>query len=106
MNKKESIVLVVLILVLVILNVISYVKREQLKKSTAIIIEEVAVKISINNAWTEELQVLPGIGPALADRIITYREKHGDFECIEDLKNVRGIGDKVLQRISPFIKLQ
>ena len=106
MNKKESIVLVILIIILVILNTISYVKRERLKKGTAIIVEEVEVRISVNHAWTEELQLLPGIGPALADRIVTYREKHGAFKELEDLKNIKGIGDKVLKQISPFVKLQ
>ena len=106
MNKKESIVLVVVIICLVILNIISYIKREQVKRSTSIIAEEIAIKIPINSVWTEELEVLPGIGPALADRIVAYREKHGDFKTIEDLKNVKGIGDKVLKQIIPFITLQ
>ena len=106
MNKKESIVLVVLVVSLIILNIISYVKREQIRKNTSIIIEEIAVKIPVNSAWTEELEVLPGIGPALANRIVAYREKHGDFKSIDDLKHVKGIGDKVFKQISPFIKLQ
>ena len=106
MNKKETIVLIALIIVLVVLNTISYVKREQLKRNTALIAEEAALKISVNRAWAEELQMLPGIGPALADRIITYREKHGDFKSIEDLKRIKGIGDKVLEQIGPFIKVQ
>jgi competence protein ComEA len=105
-NKKESIVLVVLVIFLVILNIISYFKREQVKRSTCIIAEEIAIKIPINSVWTAELEVLPGIGPALADRIVAYREKHGDFKTIEDLKNVKGIGDKVLKQIIPFITLQ
>jgi competence protein ComEA len=105
-SKKETIVLIVLVVSLIILNIISYVKREQIKTSTSIIVEEIAVKIPINSAWTEELELLPGIGPALADRIVAYREKHGDFKKIEDLKKVKGIGDKVLKQIRPFVKLQ
>lgn len=106
MNKKESIVLGVLIVILVVLNIISYIKREQIQKNTDIIVEEVAAKISINHAWKEELQLLPGIGPTLADRIVTYREKHGEFKDLKELKNIKGIGDKVFEQINPFVKLQ
>lgn len=105
MSKKETIVLSIIVIFLIIINIINYVKREQLRKNTAIIVEEMAVRIPINRAWTEELELLPGVGPALAERIIVYREKHGEFKTLSDLKNVKGIGDKVLQKIKPFIKL-
>ena len=51
-------------------------------------------KVNINTADHEELITLPGIGPALAGRILEYREEHGSFRRIEDLRNVRGIGEK------------
>jgi competence protein ComEA len=105
-NKKESIVLAVLVILLIVLNIISYLKREQIKRNTSIIAQEIAVKIPINSAWTEELELLPGIGPSLANRIVAYREEHGDFKRIEDLKKVKGIGDKVLKQINPYVKLQ
>ena len=57
-------------------------------------------KININQADLEELQSLRGIGPSLATRIIEYREKHGPFRRIEDLMNVRGIGE------TSFLKLR
>ena len=52
--------------------------------------------VNINTASSEELQTLPGIGPALAERIITYRIEHGLFRSIDDLINVKGIGPSVL----------
>lgn len=50
-------------------------------------------KVNINEAMQTELEQLPGIGPSLASRIIEYREANGKFEKIEDLQNVKGIGD-------------
>ena len=59
--------------------------------------------IHINSASREELTLLPGIGPALAERIVESREKYGDFHFPEDLLTVSGIGQKSLTRILPLI---
>ena len=50
--------------------------------------------VNINTATLEQLDTLPGVGEATANKIITYREENGGFKTIEDLKNVKGIGDK------------
>jgi competence protein ComEA len=50
--------------------------------------------VNINTATLDQLDSLLGIGPALAQRIITYRDQHGPFRSIQDLLNVSGIGDK------------
>jgi competence protein ComEA len=57
-----------------------------------------AEKINLNTATSEQLQTLPGIGPALAERIIAYRTKVGKFTKIEELLNVSGIGEKRFQQ--------
>jgi len=60
-------------------------------------------KININAATVAELETLPGVGPALAQRIVEYREEHGPFARIEDIKKVSGIGDKMFERIKDLI---
>ena len=53
----------------------------------------------INTATSEELQTISGIGAKRAEDIIAYRESHGGFQSVDDLKNVSGIGDKTLDKI-------
>lgn len=61
------------------------------------------LKINVNKASSSELQEINGVGPALAEKIIKYREQNGNFETIEDLKNVSGIGDKKFENIKDYI---
>jgi competence protein ComEA len=49
--------------------------------------------VDLNNADATTLETLPGIGPAMAQRILTWREEHGGFRTVEDLLEVSGIGD-------------
>ena len=63
-------------------------------------------KININRAGAGELESLPGVGPAMARRIISYRENKGLFSSEEELKNVPGIGDKMYQQIGDYITVK
>lgn len=60
-------------------------------------------KLNINTANQSELETLPGIGSAIASKIIEYREKNGKFKKIEDLKNVKGIGDAKFGNIKEYL---
>ncbi len=60
-------------------------------------------KVDINSAGINELTQLPGIGKTLAARIVAYRDAHGPFARLEDLKKVSGIGDKVIGQIHDLV---
>jgi competence protein ComEA len=59
--------------------------------------------INLNAATIEQLETLPGIGRKTAERIIEYRTKSGGFKRIEELMNVKGIGEKSFLKLKPLI---
>lgn len=61
--------------------------------------------VNINTATKEELDTLPGIGPATAQKILDYRNEHGNFQTLDDLKNVKGIGETKFAKIQDKISL-
>jgi competence protein ComEA len=61
--------------------------------------------VNINTASAEELERLPGIGPALASRIIEHRQKHGPFKRPQDIVIVRGMSAKLYRRIGRLIRI-
>ena len=62
--------------------------------------------VNINTATAPELETLPGIGPALAQSIIDHREAHGPFGTIEEITDVQGIGQGVLEEIRELITVR
>lgn len=62
--------------------------------------------VNINKADIEVLKSLPGIGPTYARRIIAYRKEKGRFKTLDDLKKIKGIAQKRLEKLKPFIKLK
>lgn len=62
--------------------------------------------VDLNSASAPELERLPGIGPALAEEIVDYREANGPFEMLEDLLNVSGIGPAKLDGIRDLVDVQ
>jgi competence protein ComEA len=63
-------------------------------------------RIALNLATAQQLTALPGIGPATAEKIVTYRREHGPFRAPEDIMKVNGIGQKKYERIRQFITVE
>lgn len=59
--------------------------------------------VDVNEAEWPELIQLPGVGPVLGERIVAYREQHGEFQSLEELQAVNGIGPRTLEGIRPFL---
>jgi len=66
---------------------------------------EMTEKININQASSEQLAVIKGLGKKKAQAIIDYRQANGDFVNLEELVKVKGIGKSTLQKIEPFVTL-
>lgn len=62
--------------------------------------------LNINTASAKELETLSGIGPQMAKRIIQYREEHGNFTSVDALTEVKGLGEKTLEKLKPFVAVE
>ncbi len=61
--------------------------------------------LNLNSATSAQLEELPGIGKVTADRIVEYRQKNGGFKKVEDLMNVRGVGEKGFLKLKPLVSV-
>ncbi len=64
-----------------------------------------ATPLNLNAATAADLEKLPGVGPALASRIIDYRQKNGGFKKIEELMNVQGIGEQSFLKLKALLTI-
>jgi len=62
-----------------------------------------AAVVNLNTATAAQLEALPGIGPKVAQRIVEYRQKNGAFKKVEELMNVKGIGEKSFLKLKPHL---
>jgi competence protein ComEA len=64
------------------------------------------ISMPLNTATEQDLELIPGIGPQLAQRIIIFREQNGLYKDIADLMNIKGIGEKKLKEIAPYVTVE
>jgi len=64
-----------------------------------------SIPINVNTAKAEELDILPGVGPKMAQAIVDFREAHGKFSTLEDLQKIKGFGPRKFAAIRPHITL-
>jgi len=74
------------------------------ERSMAVRETEDGYVVNLNLAELDELQLLPGVGPSTARKILDYREENGPFSKIEDIKNISGIGEKTFENLKEFIE--
>jgi competence ComEA-like helix-hairpin-helix protein len=63
-------------------------------------------KLNLNAANEEQLQLLPTVGPAKAERIVAWRSKNGGFKRVADLRRVKGFGYKTFKKLEPFLDIK
>jgi competence protein ComEA len=63
-------------------------------------------RLNLNTATEEQLMLLPSVGPAKAERIVTWRKKNGGFKRVADLRRVKGFGYKTFKRLEPLLDVK
>ena len=106
---KKSPAVLTIILILAFLFSCIFLMRDQIANSTQLTPQQssnsakILNPININTATAQELTLLPGIGEATAQSIVSYRQEQGLFESINDLSDVPGIGPETIRNISNYI---
>ncbi len=62
--------------------------------------------VNVNTAQASQLELLPRIGPSISQRIIEFREGNGPFESVDELQAVRGIGERTLELMRPYVAVE
>jgi competence protein ComEA len=98
---KERVVILIFIALSLIISG-SFLKRTQVEE---VRISSQTKKVNINTASFEELILLPGIGRILAERILEYRKRQGLFKNLEEIKKIKGIGEKKYLKLKNILSL-
>lgn len=77
--------------------------QDTTRRTSAASSASASAPVNLNTATAAQLETLPGIGKATAERILEYRQKNGSFKKVEDLMNVRGVGEKSFLKLKPLV---
>lgn len=100
--RRVTSVIGILIAAFVVVSATAF-AQAQPRKAAAKATATASSPVNLNTATAAQLETLPGIGAASAKRIVEYREKNGAFKKIEELMNVKGIGEKSFLKLKPLI---
>lgn len=98
--RARSIVVGVLLAALSVVAPVIHAQEKPAKPRPA---ATAATPINLNTATAAQLEALPGIGPRTARLIVQHREKNGNFKKVEELMNIKGIGEKSFLKIKPMV---
>ena len=105
-TKEEKIILITIVsaaIIGILINaLVSYNKKIEKKPR----VSSEPIILNINTASAEQLDKLPGIGSAYAERIIKYREENNGFKSIDEVTNVKGIGKVTFSKMKPYITIK
>ena len=100
--RRLSLVFVIMVAAFALASAITY-AQAQPRQTSAKAAASASSPVNLNTATAAQLETLPGIGPAASKRILDYRAKNGSFKKIEELMNVKGIGEKSFLKLKPLI---
>jgi competence protein ComEA len=95
--------ILMMVLVILGLGVAAQADQETPRRTAPAAKASASGPLNLNTATVSQLEALPGIGKSTAERILEYRDKSGGFKKIEDLMNVRGVGEKSFLKLKPLI---
>ncbi len=95
--------IVMVVLLILGLGIAAQASQEAPRRATPAAKASSSAPLNLNTATVAQLETLPGIGKSTAERILEYREKSGGFKKIEDLMNVRGVGERSFLKLKPLV---
>jgi|DewCreStandDraft_4_1066084.scaffolds.fasta_scaffold01070_2 comEA protein len=105
LSREEKVIILIIVISLISGCLIYFFTsfKSKIKKENIIL---TSTYVNINKADIDELDKLPGIGKTIAKRIVDYRGKNNGFKNIEELRNIKGITNKKLEKIKQYIKIE
>lgn len=103
--RKFNLLLVLICCLVSAVTAVPAMATDQVSGQPPAVRQQQPIKIDINTANVTQLATLPGIGPGIAAAIVAHRQANGNFKSVDDLLDVKGIGQKKLEKIKPYLSM-